>query len=131
MKKNNLSQKITNPEDLNNYLESTKPITWIILFSVIICLVGLFVWSFFAKITFKIYGTALIESGEVTLNIEESKLSELKVGQEVYISSQKGEILNIKEDGYPVISTFTLDDGQYDYYIVIKETKPVDYFFNK
>ncbi len=131
MKKDNLSQKITNPEDLNSYLESTKPITWIILISVLLCLAGLFVWSFLAKITYKISGTALIESGEVTLNIEQSKLSELKVGQKVYISSQEGEILNIQEDGYPIISTFTLDDGQYDYYIVTKEMRPVDYFFNK
>ena len=123
--------KISNPDELDRYLVSTKPITWIAIVSVILALSGFFVWSFLARITFKITGTAHISSGAVTLNIEEKKLPELKVGQKVYIASLEGEILSINEDGYPTISTFTLADGDYDYYIVTRVTRPIDYFTSK
>ena len=51
-----------------------------------------------------------------------------KVGQKVYISSLEGEILEIKDAGNPIVSAFTLADGDYDYLIILKEMRPIDYF---
>ena len=130
MKKKN--KTITNPDELNKSLSYSSPITWITLSTVIILLIGFFVWSFIYKIQIKVSGLATINSGNVTLHVDDSDLSSLKQGQYVYISGQKGEIISINEsDKQPVVSSFSLDDGEYNYYIVIDEKKPIDFWFDK
>ena len=124
MKKNN--KNITNPDELNKNLQYSSPVTWIVLISAVFLLVGFFVWSSIYKIQVKLTGTANIVGGEVTLQIDEQKLDELEKGQKVYISGVEGEILSFN-DNQPVISTFALADGEYAYYIVIKELKPIDF----
>ena len=69
---------------------------------------------------------ANIAKGQVTLVVEEKSLSKLQVGQKVYIAGQEGEILSFKDE-LPVVSSFSLNDGDYEYYIVIGEKKPVDF----
>ena len=128
MKKNN--KTITNPDELNKNLQYSSPITWIILTSVVFLLLGFFVWSCIYSITLKLTGMASINEGQVTLVIEARSINKLQVGQKVYIAGQEGEILSIKDD-QPVVSTFSLKDGDYEYYIVIGEKKPVEFLLGK
>lgn len=128
MKKKNKS--ITNPDELNKNLQYSSPITWIILASVVLLLLGFFIWSCIYKIKEKLTGTANITAGQVTLVVEEKSLNKLAVGQKVYIAGLEGEILSFN-DNQPVVSSFTLDDGSYEYYIVIKEMRPVDFLLSK
>ena len=128
MKKNN--KTITNPDELNKNLQYSSPITWIILTSVVFLLLGFFVWSCIYSITLKLTGMASINEGQVTLVIEARSINKLQVGQKVYIAGQEGEILSIKDD-QPVVSTFSLQDGDYEYYIVIGEKKPVEFLLGK
>ena len=120
------SKNITNLDELSKHLKYSSPIIWISLSIVISILLGFFAWSFIYKIKVKITGIADINNGAVTLHVDEAKLNELKEGQKVYISNQEGQILSFN-DHQPVVSTFTLDDGEYDYYIVIKEIRPIDF----
>lgn len=119
---------ISNPDDLNKTLSYSSPATWITLGVVIIILVGFFVWSFIYKIQVKVTGKATINSGNVTLNVDENDLSKLKEGQKVYISGIEGQILSFDNEK-PVVSTFTtLNDGEYDYYVVVNEMKPIEFW---
>ena len=124
MKKNN--KTITNPDELNKNLQYSSPVTWIILTVVILLLLGFFIWSCIYSVKVKISGMANIAKGQVTLVVEEKSLSKLQVGQKVYIAGQEGEILSFKDE-LPVVSSFSLNDGDYEYYIVIGEKKPVDF----
>ena len=120
------SKNITNLDELSKHLKYSSPIIWISLSIIISILLGFFVWSFIYKIKVKITGIADINNGMATLHVDEAKLNELKEGQKVYISNQEGQILSFN-DNQPVVSTFTLDDGEYDCYIVIKEIRPIDF----
>ena len=85
--------KISNPDELNKNLSYNSPVTWIVLGTVILLLAGFFAWSLIYKIQIKLFGTANITSGAVTLTLnDESKLDQLKVGQKVYVSNDEGEI---------------------------------------
>lgn len=119
---------ISNPDDLNKTLSYSSPATWITLGVVIIILVGFFVWSFIYKIQVKVTGKATINSGSVTLHVNENDLPSLKEGQKVYISGVEGQILSFNDE-QPVVSSFTtLSDGEYDYYVVVNEIKPIDFW---
>ena len=127
----NVEKKITSPEKLNNYLKATSVTTWVLLGVVMAFLVGVLIWSHLAEVTYKIEGKATISSSEVRLEIDESRLSELKVGQIVYILDSKGEITSIDDDGMPVISGINLSDGEYEYTLIIKTINPIEYLLNR
>ena len=127
-KKKNVT--IANPDELNKHLQYSSPVTWIALSLVILLLVGFFTWSFLFKIKGKVTGNAVVNSGVVTLNVRESSLSKLKVGQKVYISEKEGEILSFDENRQPVVTNFSIADGEYPYYVVI-ELKPISFLLDK
>ena len=122
---------ITNPDELDKALKHSSPMTWITLGVVIALLASFFVWSLIFKIAIKISGIANIANSEVTLYVEESHLYELAVGQKVYIQDVEGEIVSLKDDGQPVVSNMSLANGEYTYYIVVKEVHPFDFLIGK
>lgn len=129
MKKTNVN--VSNPDELNKYLQHTSPLTWVALGLVLLILVGFFSWSFLYKIQIQLTGQATVNSGAVTLTVEESKLNELKVDQLVYIADKETKIVSFTENHQPVVSNVDLDNGEYKYTIVLKETRPIDFLFNK
>ena len=122
--------KISNPDELNKNLSYNSPVTWIVLGTVILLLVGFFAWSLIHKIQVKLFGTVTNTSGAITLILkDESKSGEIKVGQKVYVTGDEGVISSI--DGSIKVSDITLADGQsLDCYVVINELKPIEFWFN-
>ena len=122
--------KISNPDELNKNLSYNSPVTWIVLGTVILLLVGFFAWSLIYKIQVKLFGTVTNTSGAITLILkDESKSGEIKVGQKVYVTGDEGVISSI--DGSIKVSDITLaDDQSLDCYVVINELKPIEFWFN-
>jgi len=122
--------KISNPDELNKNLSYNSPVTWIVLGTVILLLVGFFAWSLIYKIQIKLFGTVTNTSGAITLILkDESKSGEIKIGQKVYVTGDEGVISSI--DGSIKVSDITLADGQsLDCYVVINELKPIEFWFN-
>ena len=122
--------KISNPDELNKNLSYNSPVTWIVLGTVILLLVGFFAWSLIYKIQIKLFGAVTNTSGAITLILkDESKSGEIKIGQKVYVTGDEGVISSI--DGSIKVSDITLADGQsLDCYVVINELKPIEFWFN-
>jgi len=122
--------RISNPDELNKNLSYNSPVTWIVLGTVILLLVGFFAWSLIYKIQIKLFGTVTNTSGAITLILkDESKSGEIKIGQKVYVTGDEGVISSI--DGSIKVSDITLADGQsLDCYVVINELKPIEFWFN-
>ena len=59
--------RISSPEQLNDYLHVTNPTVWVVLAAVIILLAGMLVWGFFAQIDSFASGTAKVEGGTMTV----------------------------------------------------------------
>lgn len=129
MSKKNVT--ISNPDELNKHLQYSSPVTWIILSLVILLIAGFFTWSALYKLDVKVSGNATISGGVATLNVNDDSLSKLEVGQKVYISKQEGEILSFDENKQPVVSNFPIGDGEYSYYIVIKQIRPINFLIDK
>ena len=122
---------ISNPDELNKNLSYSSPATWITLTIVIGALVGFFVWAFIGKIQVKVFGKATVTSGNVALTIKANDVKSIKEGQTVYLSGNnqtaEGEITSVIDDK-PVVSTVSLTDGEYDYYIIVSEMRPFDFW---
>ncbi len=122
-------KRITSPDELNKSLSYSSPATWIVLISVIFVLTGFLVWSFLYRIELKVSGTATLSNGIAVLHIKDADLKKIKEGQKVYISNAEGEIVSFV-DNKPIASTFDLSDGEYSYYVVVGEMKPIDFWLN-
>ena len=129
MKKERAS--VSNPDELNKYLQKSSFAVWFILGIVISILLSFFVWSMIYKVKVKISGLADISSGEVTLHVEEKSLKQLEIGQKVYIQNQELEISSLDDNKQPTVTKSTLEDGEYPYYIVVKEVKPIEFLIGK
>lgn len=128
MKKKQVS--ITNPEELNQNLQYSSPLTWVTLSGVVLFIIAFFAWSILFKIDYKLEGMANIASGEVTLNVDPSALDRLKVDQKVYISGLEGSIVSFDENQQPIVTSFDLEDGYYPYYIEI-DIRPFDFLLDR
>ena len=124
-------KRISTPEKLNEHLQATSPITWILLGVIILCLVGFFVWAMVANITYKLEGSVSVVDGVISINYDENKKEEIKPNQKIIINDIEGEITNISEDGVINISIDDLADGNYQYVIILKEIHPIEYLIDK
>ncbi len=122
---------VSNPDELNKYLQKSSFAVWFILGIVVSILLSFFVWSMIYKVKVKISGLADISSGEVTLHVEEKSLKQLEIGQKVYIQNQELEILSLDDNRQPTLTKSSLEDGEYPYYIVVKEVKPIEFLIGK
>lgn len=122
---------ISNPDDLNEHLQSSSPVTWIVLGATIALMLGFFVWSFLFKMPVKLSGSARVEAGQATLVVAEEAKGKLTEGQKVYILDQQGVVSLLGDT--PVVYNLSLEDGDYTYRtdIVLEEIRPIDFLFNK
>ena len=118
--------RISRPEELNKHLQHSSPVTWIILGVSIAILIAFFAWSFIYKLKVKITGTATVTNGVAALTMDQKSSSQLKEGQTVHISNTEG-LLSYNGQDEPIVSNLTLDDGEYSFYIVVKEIRPIDF----
>ena len=121
---------ISSPDELETHLQSTSATTWVILGLVAALLIAFFAWSYFARIPVHLRGYADLHGGEASLHIEDKEREQLALGQKVIISGKEGTISSLDEE-WPIATSFDLQDGEYVYYVVIKEARPFDFLVNK
>ena len=44
-------ERVTSPEELNDYMKVTTPKVWIVLIAALVFLAGALIWSFFGSVT--------------------------------------------------------------------------------
>ncbi len=64
-------ERISSPEQLNDYLHVTNPGIWILLICVIVLLAGIFIWVSQASIESFISGTGKVETGVLTVTFDQ------------------------------------------------------------
>ena len=123
---------ISSPDELNKGLQRTSPITWVILFGVLALLLAFFAWGMFTRLPAKLSGSATITDGVATLRYKASDAKDIKVGQKVTINGKEAEILTVFKDTNTAQTTsFELENGDYTYYVVVKEIRPLDFLLGK
>ena len=102
------SEKITSPDQLNDYIRVTTPGTWIILSSILVFLAGFFIWIFNGQLEVSFSSYVYTESEKSSAFLTADKASKLKRGTTVRLSENgvSGEVLNVsdKSPSFPEIS---------------------------
>lgn len=118
--------KLSSPEQLNDYIKVTSPSVWIFLSAIIVLLVGVCVWGFFGKLDTTIDVVALSEDGKIVCYVSEDNISSIKEGLDVYIGNETFKVSSLSKEPIAlnenVLSEYglhlgNLSDGQWAYVI--------------
>lgn len=94
-RKKNL-ERISSPEQLNDYIRVSNPSVWIILVAVIVLLVGVCFWGIFGRLETTIGSAAVVKNGEMTIYIKEEHIGEVSEGMTVRVKDQEYVVTTVE-----------------------------------
>lgn len=121
-------ERISSPEQLNDYLHVTNPGIWAVLTAVIILLAGVFVWSCTGTLETKSPASMVVKNHMAEIVVKDDSV--LEKGMVIKEDSQEYYIASVTEDEYgrkTGIAEVNLPDGKYDAVVVTETTRPVEF----
>lgn len=146
-------ERISSPEQLNNYIKVATPSVWMVLATVIVLLAGVCIWGVFGHLDTKIKATAVAENGEVTCYVSAQDAKDVEPGMTVAVGDDTGVVLAVDEkltevgenfDSYALylgelkvgdwVCAITVDapvsDGVYESQITVDSVTPMSFILN-
>lgn len=148
-------ERVSSPEQLNDYIRVANPSVWMALIAVVFLLIGICVWGVFGKLDTVLSVGAITEGEQTVCYVKESDIgsvsSDLKVrlnGEEYGIKEIALQPIQLDEDfpeylahlggiaqgewAYAVTldGTAGADGGIYEAQIVIESISPMSYVIN-
>ena len=145
--------KVSSPEQMNDYLRVTSPGVWLVLAAVIALLAGVLVWSVLGRMETTVTAAAVAGPDGVVCYVGEDDLPAVREGQTVRIGGQEHALGGIADrpvaaDGaldayamhvgdleadqwvYPIPVDAALDEGVYEAQIVVDSVSPISFLLN-
>lgn len=127
-------ERISSPEQLNDYLHVTNPTVWAVMAAIILLLVGVIIWGSAATIDSYAVGTAQVQDGNLILLFDEAQLARsVQAGMTVAVGETESVITSVghTENGAVFASApTTLADGSYPARVIYKQTQVLHLLFN-
>ncbi len=145
--------RVSSPEQLNDYIKVSRPSLWLVLVAVIVLLIGVCFWGLFGTLTTTREAMALVQDGKSICYVTPEVAKSLAPGMEVRISDSAGEIISVAStpmeitadfDTYalylsgikagdwvvPVTIDVSAQDGVYMGEIVLETISPISFLLN-
>lgn len=145
--------KMSSPEQLNDYVKVTNPGVWMALAAIVILLVGVCVWGVFGILETKLSVAAVSRDGQTILYVKEDNVASVQENMSVYIGDETYKVtsisaqavtvteeiseyarhtgeLSIGEWVYVVQIDGSMPDGVYKAQIVTDSVSPLYFVFN-
>ncbi|MCR4789085.1 MAG: hypothetical protein K5888_10895 [Lachnospiraceae bacterium] len=125
--------RISSPEELNDFLHVTNPPMWMILSAIIILLAGFLVWSFVGNLQTTVKADAVVKDGMVTITLSDGYEGNIDVGMDVNIGAASSKIETVSSDASGRITAggrFDIPDGEYEADIITENLTPISFLFN-
>lgn len=124
--------RVSSPEQLNEYIRVTNPGVWMVLAAIAILLVGVCVWGIFGHLDTTLTTIAISENGETTLYVKEADVASVQVGLTVTVGDAEYSIIDISSQPMAVNEGFSdyalhaggLKVGEWVYEVKISGTLP-------
>lgn len=122
-------ERVSSPEQLNDYLRVTNPGIWMVLIGIIVLLAGLIAWSSIGTLETTAPATIVVEDNVAEIAIDTTQ--PLKAGMSVRVQDQEFEIDYTYEDARGVTlgeaQVDDLQDGRYNGVVVIESVHPIQF----
>lgn len=105
--------RVSSPEQLNDYVRVSNPSVWMILAAVIVLLIGVCVWGIFGRLDTVVETAATCQNGTLTLYIKEADIASVKEGMRVAVNGGEYALSAISQVPVSV-------DAELDEYLIHK-----------
>lgn len=99
-------EKISSPEQLNDYIRVSNPGVWAILSCILILLIGLCVWGVFGRFETVLEVSAVSKGGKTTCYIKEENRQDITENMTVHIEGREYSVKNISVSPVQVTKNF-------------------------
>ena len=147
-------EKVSSPEQMNDYIRVTGPGVWLVLGAVVALLAGLILWSVLGRLETTVPAAAVAgPDGSVVCYIGEDDVSAVRPGQPVRVAGQEHTLaavasqpvavdesfdayalhlggLEVGQWVYPAQLDGPLDEGVYGAEIVVDSVPPISFLLN-
>ena len=147
-------ERVTSPEQLNDYIRVSNPGVWMILAAVVILLAGVCVWGFFGRLDTKKQASGVCENGKLTCYIKSDDIADVKedtfvsvAGKEYTVKSVSSSPVRLdgEKDSYLIylggfsetdwvfsVTVYAPDlaDGEYSVDVITKRVSPISFVLN-
>lgn len=120
-------ERVSSPEQLNDYIRVTNPGVWLVLAAVIALLIGACVWGMFGRLDTTISVQAEVTGGEARLLLEDGQ--QIDPSAPVVIGGREFSLGPAAGGGAYSVSV-DLPDGDYQAQIVTESVAPISFVFN-
>jgi len=121
-------ERISAPEQLNDYLRVTNVGIWILLTISILLLAAFFAWASLGKLETKAMARASVSEGTARITVME--YAEISAGMTVRMGEAEFHVSDVRKDetGFTVAyAPVNLPDGNYDAEIVVETVSPISF----
>ena len=127
-------ERISSPEQLNDYLHVTTPAVWAVLLAIILLLAGFLFWCSVTEVESYVVGNAVAQSGVLTITFEdENNAKNIEAGMNVQVGEMTTPVVSVGEDDKGrtmAIANINIPDGRYDVRVGYKGTQILNLLFN-
>lgn len=147
-------EKVSSPEQLNDYISVTTPGIWLFIASIILILLGGIIWGNFAKLDTIVKAPAVVNAGEAVLYVKAADALKVSTEKNIRIGDTDGKVIYIGNKSvkaqevlgdfslndigydndtivYPVGAKIDINDGIYRAEIVVDSVSPLSFLFNR
>ena len=124
--------RISSPEQLDDYLKVSTPSLWIVLAAVIALLVGVIVWANVDNLETVINAAGTVENGVVEIVLTGNDAETIKEGMTVRINNYETEVEFVQYDDLGraiAICEAKIPEGNYKVQIVTESVHPINFLF--
>lgn len=82
--------KVSSPEQLNDYIKASSVGVWIVLSVIMVLLISIFVWGFFGSLKTTVSTVGVADNGNIICYVADG--SNISVGDEVNVNGKKGTV---------------------------------------
>lgn len=100
--------RVSNPEQLNDYIHVTSPSIWLLLAGIICILLGAIVWGIFGNIYSTLNTAGSVHDHTLTIYVSTADRQNVKVGMDITVNGTKTQVREISEQ--PVYVTADMGD---------------------
>ncbi len=145
--------RISSPEQLNDYVRVSNPGVWMALAAIIVLLIGVCVWGVFGKMDTTVPTAVIVSDGNAVCYVKEKDREDIEIGQAIHVKDEAYVIeliaaspvpvskatdayimhigsLSVGEWVYEVTCSASLPDGVYEGKIVTQSVHPMSFLLN-
>ena len=99
--------KVSSPEQLNEYIRVANPGVWMVLAAIVILLAGVVAWGFIGHLDTTLDTAVVCENGEAVIYVKEADVEKVEVGMTVRVDDKEYTVSEISAEPNRVDDTMS------------------------